>query len=473
MSFLTGLPWMEIATVAGTIVLALFLFGLTVAAHEFGHFWAARKAGLVVERFAIGFGPKIYGKVMDGVEWQVNLLPLGGFVQLPQMSPAEELEGKSGKDFSDLPPVTPGAKIFTALAGPVASLGLGVLCAVGVWIFGVPTNMMYRTTTIGWVEPGTPAAKAGVLPGDVILAIDHQRPERWAGRPGAVVESILLGTDREILLELDRNQKEIVTVKVLPERNAEMEGLRRLGFEMYPAQPAWVDQVIAGGPADRAGIRSGDAMITLNGKKIWSPVAVKAAVEAGEDVLELGIRRPSGEEIKVRVHPEKATNRKDKMIGVIWKMGELQVTHPTPQEQVGSAVGLVWRTLRALVTPASSVGLQHLSGPLGIFERLVSLLRTDARQVLYFSVILNVNLAFLNLLPIPVLDGGHILFSLVEAVRRRQLEAKTIVRIQTCFVVLLAGFFLLVTYHDSMRLKKRMEKPAESGEMPIFQKERK
>jgi regulator of sigma E protease len=161
------------------------------------------------------------------------------------------------------------------------------------------------------------------------------------------------------------------------------------------------------------------------------------------------------------------------MIGVIWKMGELQVTHPTPQEQVGSAVGLVWRTLRALVTPASSVGLQHLSGPLGIFDRLVSLLRTDARQVLYFSVILNVNLAFLNLLPIPVLDGGHILFSLVEAFRRRQLEAKTIVRIQTCFVVLLAGFFLLVTYHDSMRLKKRMEKPMESGEMPVFQKERK
>jgi regulator of sigma E protease len=473
MNFLTGLPWMEIATVAGTIVLALFLFGLTVAAHEFGHFWAARKAGLVVERFAIGFGPKIYGKVIDGVEWQVNLLPLGGFVQLPQMSPAEELEGKSGKDFSDLPPVTPGAKILTALAGPVASLGLGVICAVGVWIFGVPTNMMYRTTTIGWVEPGTPAAKAGILPGDVILAIDHQRPERWAGRPGAVVESILLGTDREILLELDREQKEIVTVRVLPERNAEMEGLRRLGFEMYPAQPAWVGQVIAGGPADRAGIRSGDAMITLNGKKIWSPAAVKAAVEAGQEVLELGIRRPSGEEIKVRIRPEKATNRKDKMIGVIWKMGELQVTHPTPQEQVGSAVGLVWRTLRALVTPASSVGLQHLSGPLGIFERLVSLLRTDARQVLYFSVILNVNLAFLNLLPIPVLDGGHILFSLVEAVRRRQLEAKTIVRIQTCFVVLLAGFFLLVTYHDSMRLKKRMEKPMESGEMPVFQKERK
>ena len=152
----------------------------------------------------------------------------GGFVQLPQMSPAEELEGKSEKDFSDLPPATPGAKILTALAGPVASLGLGVLCAVGVWIFGVPTNMTYRTTTIGWVEPGTPAAKAGILPGDVILAIDHQRPERWAGRPGAVVESILLGTDREILLELDREEKEIVTVKVLPERNSEMEGLRQL-----------------------------------------------------------------------------------------------------------------------------------------------------------------------------------------------------------------------------------------------------
>ena len=99
MNFLAGLPWMEIVTVAGTILFALFLFGVTVAAHEFGHFCAAKKAGLVVERFAIGFGPKIYGKVIDGVEWQVNLLPLGGFVQLPQMSPAEELEGKSSKDF--------------------------------------------------------------------------------------------------------------------------------------------------------------------------------------------------------------------------------------------------------------------------------------------------------------------------------------------------------------------------------------
>lgn len=154
--------------------------------------------------------------------------------------------GKSSKDFKELPHVSPGAKIFTALAGPVASLGLGVLCAVGVWIFGVPTNMTYRTTTIGWVEPGTPAAKAGILPGDVILAIDHQRPERWAGRPGAVVESILLGTDREILIELDRNGKEIVTARILPEQTVEMEGLRRLGFEMYPAQSAWVDQVIAG-----------------------------------------------------------------------------------------------------------------------------------------------------------------------------------------------------------------------------------
>jgi regulator of sigma E protease len=88
-------------------------------------------------------------------------------------------------------------------------------------------------------------------------------------------------------------------------------------------------------------------------------------------------------------------------------------------------------------------------------------------------VILNVNLAFLNLLPIPVLDGGHILFSLVEAIRRKQMEAKVVVRIQTCFVVLLAGFFLLVTYHDSMRLKKRMEKPVESAEMPIFEKKSK
>ena len=461
-------PWGDVVTIAGTVVVALILFGLTVAAHEFGHFWAARKMGLVVERFAIGFGPKIYGKVIDGVEWQVNLLPLGGFVQLPQMSPAEGIEGKPGEEHKDLPPASPGAKIITALAGPLASLALGVACAFGVWILGVPTNMTYRTTTIGWVEPDSPAAKAGILPGDKILAIDGQRPGRWAGRPGAVVESILLGIDHEILLELDREGREMITVRIVPEPDKELEGLRRLGFEMYPAQPALVDKVIEGGPAARAGILPGEKLVLLDGQKIWNPAAVKAAVESGREKLVFGVENLQGEVRTVALRPEQAINRKDRMIGVVWKPSDVRITRPTPQEQVGSAAGLVFRTLRALVAPASNVGVQHLSGPLGIFERLVSLLQTDPRLVLYFSVILNVNLAVLNLLPIPVLDGGHILFSLIEALRRRQLHAKTVERIQTAFVILLAGFFLLVTYHDSLRIKRRMDKPAESTEMPVF-----
>ena len=368
-------PWGDVVTIAGTVVVAMVLFGLTVAAHEFGHFWAARKMGLVVERFAIGFGPKIYGKVIDGVEWQINLLPLGGFVQLPQMSPAEGLEGKPGEEHKDLPPASPGAKIITALAGPLASLALGVVCAIGVWILGVPTNMTYRTTTIGWVEPHSPAAKAGILPGDKILTIDGQRPERWAGRPGAVVESILLGLDHEILLELDRDGAEIVTARIRPEPDPELEGLRRLGFETFPAQAALVDKVIEGGPAARAGILPGEKLVSVDGVKIWNPAAVKAAVESGKETLELGVENGQGQVRLVSLRPEQAINRKDRMIGVVWKPSDIRITRPTPQEQVGSAAGHVFRTLRALVTPASNVGVQHLSGPLGIFEGELALLQ--------------------------------------------------------------------------------------------------
>lgn len=461
-------PAGDLLMMAVTIVAALVLFGLTVAAHELGHFWAARRMGMVVERFAIGFGPKIYGRIVNGVEWQVNLLPLGGFVQLPQMSPAEGLEGKAAEEHQNLPPASPGAKIFTALAGPVASLLLGVACAFGVWIFGVPTNTTFQTTTIGWVEPGSPAAKAGLLPGDTILAIDGHRPGRWAGRPGAVVESILLGTHHEVLLELDRDGREMITARIVPEPDKELEGLRRLGFEAYPAQPAVVDKVIEGGPAARAGIRTGDHLLSVGGRKIWCPAAVKMAVESSSGDLSFEVESAPGLIRTVVLRPEQAVNRKDRMIGVVWKPSDFQITHPTPQEQVGSAAGLVFRTLRALLTPTSHVGVQHLSGPLGIFERLVALLQNDPRQVLYFCMILNVNLAVMNLLPIPVLDGGHILFSLLEAVRRRALQAKTVERIQTCFVILLAGFFLLVTYHDSLRIKRRMDKPPEATEMPVF-----
>lgn len=465
-----SLSGMEILMVGGTLLLALFLFGATVAAHEFGHYLAARKMGLVVERFAIGFGPKIYGKVIDGVEWQINLLPLGGFVQLPQMSPAEAIEGKAAKEVKNLPPASPKAKIITALAGPVASLLLGILCSVGAWLAGVPTNMIYRTTTIGWVEPGSPASKAGVLPGDRILAIDGRRPDRWAGRPGAVLESILLGTDREILLEVDRSDREIITLRITPERDQEMEGLRKLGFEMYPAQTAMVSKVIEGSPAFRAGIQPGEKIRSVNGAKVWNPAAVKSAVDSGREALDLVVENPSGQGRTLRLRPERAMNRQERMIGVVWKPNDIQITHPTPVEQVASAAGMVFRTLKAVVSPASSVGVRHLSGPLGIFERLVSLLQTDPRLVLYFSVILNVNLAVLNLLPIPVLDGGHIMFSLLEVFRRRPMEAKMIERIQTAFVILLMGFFVLVTYHDSLRLKKRMQQTTESSELPIFRK---
>ena len=195
----------SILSVLATIAIifgVVMLFNFMIFIHELGHFFAARWRGLYVDRFQIWFGRPIWKKTVNGVQWGLGWIPAGGFVSLPQMAPMEAIEGRAELP-KDLKPVTPLDKIIVAAAGPAASFLLAVLFAVAVWMVGKPQVEM-GVTTVGFVAPDSPAAQAGILPGDKIVKVDGHPVDKWAGNMEGVRELIMLGKETFFFRERSR-----------------------------------------------------------------------------------------------------------------------------------------------------------------------------------------------------------------------------------------------------------------------------
>lgn len=443
-------------------IVALFLFAVTVFVHELGHFIAGKKMGLVIERFAIGFGPKIAGWKKDGVEYVINWLPLGGYVALPQMAPMEMVEGKNEKTQEDLPEITPWAKIVVAFFGPLFSFLLALTLAFLVSWIGYPVSGNVNTTTIGYIAEDSAASNSELEIGDTILEIDGHEAMGWRGHPHAVQESIVLGTNKNVNLKVRKLNGEIKEYSIEPEEMENHENLRALGI--LGAEDVYIDSLIKDSPGELAGLKKGDHVIKVNGQKIYNRIQVIDIVEeGGNSAVDLLVRR-NEKEMSFNIQPrvgyflienedgseiEEPTEKA--LIGINGWGAENSVLKPSPWTQIANSSTLIFRTLSAIASKDSSVGVQHLSGPVGIYRIIQAQLAVDWRRVLHFFVILNVNLAILNLMPIPILDGGHIVFSVVEWLRRKPLEVKLMYAMQSGFYFLLMGFFIFITYKDVVR----------------------
>jgi regulator of sigma E protease len=430
----------------------LVLFNLLIAVHELGHFLAARWRGLYIEQFGIWFGKPIWQKKINGVLYSLGSIPLGGFVKLPQLAPMDIIEGEADVDRAKLPTISALDKIIVAIAGPVFSLLLALTFAGIVWVVGHPVSEADMTTTIGYVMKDSPAAKAGLLAGDKVLRVDGKPVRRFTGMIDSVTWNVIRSEGASIPFEVERGGQ-MISFEVVPYK-AETRGWRRKSVRQVLISPAItpiVAKVRPKTPAAATGLKSGDIIRGYNGTPIYSPLALADYIEvnAGKPMV-LNVER-GGQRLNVPITPVMLPGEKMPRIGIEWDTsGQMSIAHPNPIEQVYNSVSNTLSTIGAVVSPKSDVGLQHMSGPVGIGHVYYLLFESESgwQLAIWFSVLLNVNLAILNMLPIPILDGGHIVLAIVESTRRKPVNMRLLEIIQTSCAVLIFGFILYVTFFD-------------------------
>lgn len=471
---------MSILYTIGIIFLVILFFNFMIFVHELGHFLAGKWRGAHIDRFQIWFGRPIWRKKIWGVQFGLGWIPAGGFVSLPQLESMEGIEGKADVP-RKLPPLKPLDKVIIAAAGPLFSLLLAYAFALVVWGVGKPVDEM-QGTTVGYVLPDSPAAQAGVLPGDKILSIDGTPVTKWMGKMEGVQELIALSEHETIELTVARpNVAEPCTIRTgytLPEKKWwQRKGLRRVG--MMPAAPTVVGHVLPGSPAEQAGIQPGQRVLAVNNVPVYTPLVVQEAAAAGAP-LELQVAGAAGEPAKVvQVVPQVPANWQGKpgatpIIGLAWEnaYGAIRLEHPSPQEQVNSSLKWMGSTLDKLLSRGSSVGMEHLSGPVGIGSVIYKMMDAGHgmgwRLVLWFAVVLNVNLAVLNILPLPVVDGGHVVFGFIEMLRGKPVSGRLVDWVMSAFVVLIFGLFLFLTFKDVGDLVGSPADPATKLPPPEF-----
>jgi regulator of sigma E protease len=438
------------------ILTAVVVLGVLVFVHELGHFLVAKRARVGVLKFSLGFGPKLVGVKRGETEYLISALPLGGYVKMIGEDPTDESPEAADPERS-FSKKSVGVRSLIILAGPLSNMLLPVLIFWGIFTF---VGQAYLPPVMGVPETGSPAATAGLALGDRIQAIDGQPIERWdeietalrnsAGRPLRIT-----------VLREGRVQEIVAEPRAHKTRDIFGEEIEGWDLGLRPLISTRIGQVLPGQVAQQAGIRNGDSVVAAGGAPVaeWDQLANIIHASPGKRLVLTIERDGRRQDIEMTPRPTRQPGPGgEEEIGLVG-------IGPAPESQyrrlnpVSALAAGAARTadLSVLVVQGfvklvqAKISPKTIGGPIMIAQMTGEIAQRGLVELLSFAALLSINLAILNLLPIPILDGGHLFFSLIECLQGKPISLRKRELAQQVGMVLLVALMLFASYNDILR----------------------
>ena len=429
-----------------TLISFIIVLGVLIFIHELGHFAVAKACGVGVEKFSLGFGPKLIGIKRGETEYRISLLPLGGYVKMVGEAAGEEVSPELQLKSFTRKPVWKRALIVAA--GPAMNLVLAIGLLPVIFMIGIQLPVyLEKPAEVGYVVPDEPAHKAGINAGDTVVSVDGEEIKDWED----LLTQLAMNPSKKVELAVTRDGQKIQT-SITPDTS----NVTGAGYGgMYPPMKPVIGEVASGYPAKEAGLKAGDLILAIDASRINHWAELESVIHKSGEKKKLLVLR-DGKEFTFEVTPKYNADAKVHLIGIS-RQEDMVVRQYGFTESITKGVssgiemtGKLFVVIKGLVLGEYS--LKTLGGPIMIAQVAGKAAESGLADLLSLVAFLSLQLGIINLFPIPVLDGGHIVFFGLEAVKGKPLSEKFMTVSQQVGIALLIGLMVLVTWNDLARI---------------------